>query len=680
MKTRIFSLLLVLVMAVGMLASCGGGTTPPPTPGPDNGGGSGTHTTCVDANHDLKCDVCKKPVACTQHKFDEYGICEYCEFFQCQNHKDRNHDLVCDSVGCDVAVPCTDHDDKDQNGKCDYCAITWSCPLAKHTDGNQDGFCDECKYLMDGNVFPWTPGNMLTFEMTENSNGQELPSGCKNWMAGEITGTTNLTAEKAIERNTRAYEATKVAIQYTYLPDNNSEYAWSHNYERIYKDQNEGVYSDMYCNFVYDMMGASLLGCFANLQTSRYDNYFEFAGDPNYGTEIGDANGYMYEYMTSLSIDENKMYLLASDYYIDLVRAFYCVPVNVQMLQGRAAEDILDLGRDNTVTDFADAVKNGKWTYDLLMKYTAKYGDVTVHSDQIGFAIAEHALSSSGLLYTTSVRLFTDARKLPGSTFIPDGENSPYSYAASNQKLYDFAEALETLVNAPGVVRFTKQDTTALGSNLLSIREKFVNNQVLFGGVILLGSLEYKDYQDMKTGGGEGFLIVPVPLYTDYNVDTNDIYSTQIHNVGRIGAISAITEKFDACSAFLNYQSTHSINVRNTYYEQDLLYSIVGGTTGDSSVEALEANQEMLTLLRDTVATSFDQAYEDMSALLSPNDLVDLPDGSRYNFINCKWRDIFDRSHYEMADTIEAYYNTLKPAKEKYMGLLFNDGYTRLPN
>ena len=235
-------------------------------------------------------------------------------------------------------------------------------------------------------------------------------------------------------------------------------------------------------------------------------------------------------------------------------------------------------------------------------------------------------------------------------------------------------------MNAPGVVRFTKDNTTTLGSNLLSIREKFVNNQVLFGGVILLGSLEYKDYQNMKTGGGEGFLVVPVPLYTDYNVATNDIYSTQVHNVGRIGAISAITEKFDACSAFLNYQSTHSRAVRDTYYEQDRLYSIVGGTTGDSSVETLAANKEMLDLLRDSVISAFDQAYEDMSALLNANDMVDLPDGSQTKFINCKWRDIFDRSHYEMADTIEAYYNTLKPAKERYMRLLFNDGYTRLPN
>ena len=52
MKTRILSLLLVLVMAVGMLASCSGGTT---------------CTAHTDANGDLKCDTCGADVECTNH-------------------------------------------------------------------------------------------------------------------------------------------------------------------------------------------------------------------------------------------------------------------------------------------------------------------------------------------------------------------------------------------------------------------------------------------------------------------------------------------------------------------------------------------------------------------------------------------------------------------------------------
>ena len=629
-------------------------------------------TNHVDKNHNQRCDYCNAVVPC-EHELDEDGFCCWCDYVKCMKHIDRDHDLVCDNAGCDEAVPCTKHADANADAKCDWCQATYSCPLAEHADNNQDGRCDECLYATEFFDFPWSSGT-LTFEMTDHSNGQELPSGCKNWMAGETSGTASMTEQATIKRNETAYNATKLKVKYTYLPDNDSEYAWSKNIDRIHTKQASGIYSDMYCNFVYDLMGASLLGCFANLKTDTADNYFEFYGDDDYGTTVGDSNGYMYEYMESLSIDETKMYLLASDYFIDLIRAYYCVPVNVAMLNDLAADDILDLGRANTVTDFADAVLDGKWTYDLLLKYCAKYGDASVDSDKKGFALAEHSLSAAGLLYTSSVRFFTDERKEAGNTFIPDGENSPYHYSEYNQKFMDLAVALEQMVTSAGVVRFTKIDTGGLFTNLLHIREQFTNHRVLFGGVILLGSLEYQDYQNMITGDGEGFMVVPVPLYTDYNVETNDVYNTQIHNVGRIGAISVKTTMFAECSAFLNYQSTHSRNVRETYYNYDLLYSVVGGDSAD----ILEANKNMLNLMRDSVHSGFEKNYEDMSALLSAKEIVMTP-GGQVMFSTLKWHDILDRAHYADVNIIRTYYDMLKDAKEFYMGRLFNSGYTMLP-
>ncbi len=679
MKTRILSLLLVLVMVVGVLASCGNKecTSHVDANGDLKCDTCNTAMECtshVDRNHDQKCDKCKAAVPC-EHEIDEDGFCAWCDFVKCMKHIDRDHNLVCDNEGCGEDVACTKHADRDENAKCDWCAVAYSCPLEAHADANQDGACDECMYMMENFDFPWSAGTTtLTFEMTDHSNGQELPSGCKNWMAGETSGTASMTEQATIERNDTAYVATKLSVKYTYLPDNDSEYGWSNNIDRIQTKQASGIYSDMYCNFVYDLMGASLLGCFANLKTSLVDNYFEFAGDDDYGTTVGDTTGYMYEYMTSLSIDERKMYLLASDYFIDLIRAYYCVPVDIAMLNDLAAEDILGLGRENTVTDFADAVMNNQWTYDLLLRYCAKFGDTNATSDKKGFAIAEHSLSAAGLLYTSSVRFFTDERKDAGNSFVPNGENSPYHYSDANQNFMDLAVALERAVTSAGVARFSKDDKFGLTTNLLAIREQFTNHRVLFGGVILLGSLEYQDYQNMKTGDGEGFLVVPVPLYKEYNKETNDIYSTQVHNVGRIGAISVKTTKFSECSAFLNYQSTHSRNVKTTYYDYDLLYSVVGGDSAD----ILAANQKMLNLLRDSVITGFDKAYEDSSALLSAKEIVNTPAG-QVTFTTLKWHDILVRAHYADANGIRTYYDMLKDAKEFYMARLFNSGYTMLP-
>ena len=138
--------------------------------------------------------------------------------------------------------------------------------------------------------------------------------------------------------------------------------------------------------------------------------------------------------------------------------------------------------------------------------------------------------------------------------------------------------------------------------------------------------------------------------------------------------ISVLTEKFAECSAFLNYQSIRSKNVRDTYYNYDLLYSVVGG----DSTEILQANKDMLTLLRDSVITGFDKAYEDSSALFNPDEKVTTLDGEK-TFINLKWHDIMDQGSYLRANTIRTYYDQLKAAKENCMKKLFNNGYTMLP-
>ena len=56
------------------------------------------------------------------------------------------------------------------------------------------------------------------------------------------------------------------------------------------------------------------------------------------------------DWMNSVTLSQHKMYILASDYFIDLVRAFYVVPVNVTMLE----ELSTDLPK--TPTAFAEMV------------------------------------------------------------------------------------------------------------------------------------------------------------------------------------------------------------------------------------------------------------------------------------------------------------------------------------
>ena len=87
----------------------------------------------------------------------------------------------------------------------------------------------------------------------------------------------------------------------------------------------------------------------------------------------------------------------------------------------------------------------------------------------------------------------------------------------------------------------------------------------------------------------------------------------------------------------------------------------------------------MLDLLRDSLITSFDHVYEDASALFDNGTKVTTPDNGEQKYIDLKWHDIFDKHHYQMSDEIDAYYSSLKPAKEAAMKALFNNGNTMLP-
>ena len=106
----------------------------------------------------------------------------------------------------------------------------------------------------------------------------------------------------------------------------------------------------------------------------------------------------------------------------------------------------------------------------------------------------------------------------------------------------------------------------------------------------------------MKDDGGFG--VVPCPLYRKYDENgEQERYLTQIHNMGRPGAIAANTLKFVECTAFLQYQSTHSTDILNEYYDYKLQYDVVDGTqTG---------TVEMLQYIRSNVRTAFDKTFED---------------------------------------------------------------------
>ena len=144
MSKRIISLLLVLVMLVGCLASCDifggknpGGTLP---------GGDGGDQTCTEHVYSNDCDATCNNCEATrevQHVYtnDCDTTCNVCNAAREITHKYSNDcDATCNVCNAERVVP--DHVDGDDNGYCDSCNANLICDHA--WDSDCDDTCNKC--------------------------------------------------------------------------------------------------------------------------------------------------------------------------------------------------------------------------------------------------------------------------------------------------------------------------------------------------------------------------------------------------------------------------------------------------------------------------------------------------------------------------------------------------------
>ncbi len=515
-------------------------------------------------------------------------------------------------------------------------------------DAEEDAWWEEISY----------PEQNLRFKMTKNENGTELSSGCERFLAGE-TNDIGKIDEMVDARNEEALSRAHVTLTYSYF-ENTKDYTWSKCIDKINAEVMSGSSSipDMYCNFMTDMLSTSLLGSFSNLYSRQHgDNYMT----KNQGYQ---SAGYMSELMTSLTLNLDKMYVVASDYFIDLIRAFFIVPVNVKLYNQVAStisglEDYTGDGVKD-INDLFGEVKAGKWTYERVAEYSAAVykndsgKPVANLGDTVGFALScSSGLSAAGMVYTSSVVVIHKELDLEAGTY-------NYYYPKDGSDLVSLTNALTKLFESTGVICVGDSDGAAWGtSSLVAIRNQFARGKVLFGGIVLLGALEYPVYQDMKTPDIGGFGVIPAPLFRTHKPDgTPETYQTQIHVVGRAGGISWCTKKFTQCTAFLHYQSTHSTEILEEYWNNHLCYDIADG---------VEGNFEMLQYIRANVRTCFDKLFEDSIGFFF--DPID------NQAVANRWHNLISSSRYTMKNMAEKY-EALYAEKEerlKALALEYND-------
>ena len=522
-------------------------------------------------------------------------------------------------------------------------------PSCTHRDADDDSLCDNCGESFDDGKEPDdptpgpggddpTPGpgdvlespydwdlTELIFQMNSHSHNGELTSGCKRYLAGEDEDAVDTLDIEIMTRNSNAEIYANVNVTYEYWKEGDPSYDWGKTIDVItntVKTNADGA-PDIYCSFLYDMMSTSLQNSFHNLRSTKKDNYFEFM-DEDYDESVDDR-GYMMEFMHSLTLSGKTMLILGSDYFIDTVRAFFIVPANVAMLATISPADPdapdydphaynADRNEDGKfdVEDFIELIWDRDWTYDAIIGFASQITDdcdgVTGDSvnDVLCFGLENKSgFTASGILYTSSIKIIN--RELKDNVLT-------YQYPETNPDLYDLERRLTTLLRTNGVFTSTDWTTdTGAATNLAAIRSKFIGNTLMFGGFIMTGNLELEDFQNMRNNSAGGFCIAPGPLYRPISEDEMEVgadgeivykrdYQTQIHNVGRVGGVSRKTAYFPQCSAFLNYQSTHSTEILDTYYEEKLTLLAAGTENG---------NDDVMRFIRAHVRSAFDKAFED---------------------------------------------------------------------
>ena len=411
----------------------------------------------------------------------------------------------------------------------------------------------------------------------------------------ELTPTTSEIETMVYDRNRAAAELFGLTLEYKQW----DSYAWGKQAEQIVTLVNgsDPDSPDLYVDMLYDLNKAmKTSGVFKDIR-SIPGSFFDF-----------EAEGWMKDWMESLSFTLDRAYIMGSDYFLELFRAMGVMPFNIDLMDNNGeklakalfdGEVELDDGEEFS-TYFFDFVEDDNWTWDALGKLcTAIYVDTDADSqdsfdDVLGIVTDRYSglpgslmVFSSGIPVTETYTIEDPESEYNGKIWVRYFDNT-----AAIGSIFD---AVAGVFNGRGsLVTNYNPDS---GKTMQEHYTKFSEDTLLFAGTILLGALENEAFQTMSST----WSVVPVP-----KVGVEQEYNTVIHNTGDAGAMSVRTtpDKARALSAFLQYCSVNSVAIREEFQQ------IV---TKFKTTTYNQGTDRMLDIIYENVITGRDKALEDVA-------------------------------------------------------------------
>ena len=322
---------------------------------------------------------------------------------------------------------------------------------------------------------------------------------------------------------------------------------------------------DLFINDHSDLIHAMLTGCLWNV----YDPT-DAGGDPLPSYFDFSHEGWMENFMKGSSMDSEKRYLLASDYFIDAIRYAFVLYVNRDLF------DETMQGQFLTVHDLYRHVLVGDWDY-LFLKELIE----TVYRDTVNKGETDREDEWKGLVASQLFqRAFSWTNGL--SVLEWDGEiyDSTPSVIENNADYFTFVENFRDLFNTPGVL-YTANDVQA--STTL-----FLDGTYLFA-LSMMGEMESEQVRNSAVNKG----VLPIPKF---DLTIQDDYHTLIHNQAEMACIPVNARRFCAASAYMQMATEESVAIMKEYYDKSLKLKY----------NEDKDTQEMLDLIHDRIESPFE--------------------------------------------------------------------------
>lgn len=351
------------------------------------------------------------------------------------------------------------------------------------------------------------------------------------------------------ERNRTATERLGVRVEYAYWDEACGGQAQK---IKALVESRDATAPDLFVSPLTDLWSAAFAGCFSDY-LSRPGSYLDFGSD-----------GWLTDYMTSLSLSGDRAYILAGDAFPDLFRGTVVLPVNLTMADAEATRLLPCLSSDAALgagetfsTRFFDQIEAGEWTYETLaalseaiFRDTGETEGQDDLGDLLGLACDAGEIAANSFLYSSG------ATPLTVST---DGKTGKVrlGYSPDAETLGALFDAVSRLFDGTGVLATAGGETGENGEHgSADCRRKFVGGTMLFAGAASLGSFACDEYRTMS----DRFFAAPLP-----KVQEADDYRSPILPDADAGAVNRNTAAFPAVTAYLQVSAENSRTVRDGY-------------------------------------------------------------------------------------------------------------------